>query len=618
MLLDDFYIAIDELNLNDSKLNEERNKLKKIVNDFISKSQEMPIDSSALEQNESIKNALTIFTSQMKNKIQAWAEYFEQKECEEHFRSKLKNNLIVIIYGKVKAGKSTLGNFIAKNKLAHQKAEFSVYDRAGTQTIVDKLQEIHEDDGFAVKVTECTSEIQLFTLGGLVWVDTPGLGSMTKENGDLARKYIEAADFVVFPTSSDSPMQNDEISQIQELTNSLNKSISIIITKSDMPDYKRDSDGKIVVENGDIVKELKNKSVENRQRQNQDVYDRLQASKLGNFLVGDIISISVKMASIGLEQNDEKILVESNLPAFYDMLHEGAIKKANELKQNTPYTSLISLINNILDGNDSHENSLNSVENDFKVFIASINQVKTDIKNTTASIKAELSSQIINTITSAENKIDINNSEAMFKKLNEDIAQMTLSLFLGRIQEIMKNFAIKNQNFIFDSKEFKISEEFAEIEVVRTRAATGGFIGLALGTIAGIALAPVTGGASLLATAGTILSTGTLASAGAWAGEKIGKQFKNSDYRTIKLGDDKVKVIGDFKQNMLSYYGNDFIDSNVKTINEIFLNPLENFASDIEKLISGLKKDLCDLKFTYQRNTIWLAKFLHTKTFVSN
>ena len=71
MLLDDFYIAIDELNLNDSKLNEERNKLKKIVNDFISKSQEMPIDSSALEQNESIKNALTNFTSQMKNKIQA-------------------------------------------------------------------------------------------------------------------------------------------------------------------------------------------------------------------------------------------------------------------------------------------------------------------------------------------------------------------------------------------------------------------------------------------------------------------------------------------------------------------------------------------------------------------
>ena len=27
-------------------------------------------------------------------------------------------------------------------------------------------------------------------------------------------------------------------------------------------------------------------------------------------------------------------------------------------------------------------------------------------------------------------------------------------------------------------------------------------------------------------------------------------------------------------------------------------------SSDIEKLISGLKKDLCDLKFTYQRNTI--------------
>lgn len=605
MLLDDFYTAIDELNLNDSKLDLERNKLNKIVNDFILQAQETSINNSALEQNENIKTALNNFISQMKSKIQSWAEYFEQKEHEEHFRSKLNNNLIVIIYGKVKAGKSTLGNFVAKNKLPHQKAQFSVYDKAGAQTIVDRLQEIHEDDGFAVKVTECTSEIQLFTLGGLVWVDTPGLGSMTKENGDLARKYIEAADFVVFPTSSDSPMQNDEINQIQELTNSLNKSISIIITKSDIQDYKRDSNGKIVIENGDIVKEPKNKTAENRQRQNQDVYDRLQASKLGNFLVGEIISISVKMASVGLEQNDKRIIIESNLPEFYDMLHQGAIKKANELKQKTPYTSLISLINNILDGNDSHENSLNSIENDFKAFIASLNQVKTDLKNTIASIKAELSSQIINTITESEGKIDISNSEEMFKKLNTDIAQISSTLFLERIQEIMKNFALKNQNFLFNSKDFKISEEFTEIEVVRTRAAAGGFIGLAIGTIAGIALAPVTGGASLLATIGAgALATGALGTAGTWAGEKIGKRFKNSDYRTIKLGDDRVKVIGDFKQNMLGYYGNEFIDSNIETINEVFLSPLESFANKIEKLISSLKKDLGDLKFTYQRNTI--------------
>ncbi|RDU72902.1 hypothetical protein CQA66_03165 [Helicobacter aurati] len=40
---------------------------------------------------------------------------------------------------------------------------------------------------------------------------------MTKKNGELAREYIQAADYIIFPISSDSPWQQDEAKELRDL-----------------------------------------------------------------------------------------------------------------------------------------------------------------------------------------------------------------------------------------------------------------------------------------------------------------------------------------------------------------------------------------------------------------
>ena len=34
----------------------------------------------------------------------------------------------------------------------------------------------------------------------MAWIDTPGLGSMVEENGELAKEYIQSADYNIYPT----------------------------------------------------------------------------------------------------------------------------------------------------------------------------------------------------------------------------------------------------------------------------------------------------------------------------------------------------------------------------------------------------------------------------------
>ena len=168
---------------------------------------------------------------------------------------------IVIIFGKVKAGKSSLGNFIAHNRLASQDINFFKYDKAGNEEAIKKLEEIDENsEGFATANMECTVEIQGFKLSGMAWVDTPGLGSMVEENGDLAKEYIQSADYVIYPTNSSSPLQQDEKEQLRELFEQ-NKKVTICITKSD--DTEEDE------VDGELVKVLMNKTKENRAKQEE-------------------------------------------------------------------------------------------------------------------------------------------------------------------------------------------------------------------------------------------------------------------------------------------------------------------------------------------------------------
>lgn len=268
-VMEKFYRGIEEISVHSKDSQAFLERINKILEGFSKKVEATDIARS-LRKNRDMYELATNVLENIKNGVNAWNAEINKLIKEEKLREELRNEFVVIIYGKVKAGKSTLGNFVAKNPISkklNKKPFFFVYDKAGNKQSIEELQEIKDDSGFKTDTLECTSEIQGFKLDGLAWIDTPGLASMNKENGELAKQYINAADFIIFPTSSDSPMQRTEMKEIGELIE-YNKVFYIVITKSDT--FEEDE------KDGEIVKIIVNKSPSTRKAQEEDVRKRLK------------------------------------------------------------------------------------------------------------------------------------------------------------------------------------------------------------------------------------------------------------------------------------------------------------------------------------------------------
>lgn len=286
-----FYKEVDSINLSGNSLKTQRLKISNTLSNFSKEISSITIDKSLKENNKELYELFENSLMDALNKINSWIKSIEEQNNKEKFRDELKDKFIVIIFGKVNAGKSTLGNFIASQSTLKEKAKFFMYDEAGKEKKVEKLEEIDED-GFKTDNLECTSSIQGFNLGGLSWIDTPGLGSMTKANGELAKNYIELADYIIFPTSSDNVLLNQEIIQIKELLEQ-NKSLTVCITKSDIKETRKDNNGKLIKnEEGSIKRFNVNKNIERRELQENDANKRLK-EELGDKanLIEDIFSL---------------------------------------------------------------------------------------------------------------------------------------------------------------------------------------------------------------------------------------------------------------------------------------------------------------------------------------
>jgi len=353
--LNDFYTSLQGISLINSKLDEKRDILKGEVSSFNSLIQNKKVDKNIAKQNKEMAQLLEVTIGLIQSSSSSWVNNFDIMLEKEKFRSDLENYFIIIIFGKVKAGKSSLGNFIAKNRLDTQKVEFFKYDEAGKKQDIKKLEET-DDESFDTNNLECTVEIQGFKLDGMAWIDTPGLGSMVKENGDLAKKYIQAADYIIYPTSSDSPLQQDEKEQLKELFEQ-NKKVTICITKSD---EKEEDECECGSEEGcedcneGLIEVLQNKPFINREKQEEYVKNEIKAIiKDGKeSVLGDIFSISSHTATKGLKEKDNELFENSNIPKFYELITDVIKDKATKLKEETPYDGLNSFINNSILGND--------------------------------------------------------------------------------------------------------------------------------------------------------------------------------------------------------------------------------------------------------------------------
>ncbi|SEJ04730.1 Dynamin family protein [Azotobacter beijerinckii] len=439
-------------------------------------------------------------TRQLDGIFSAWEKQVAARAKGTRFREGFGDSLLVFIYGKVKSGKSSLGNYMA---WGHSEPDASLKARSPhpvyfstERTDVangDQDKEAEKHLQFRVGATEATSSIQGFRLPGLTWVDSPGLHSVNARNGDLAKEYVEHADLILYTMSSQAP---GRVSDMQEIAGLLaaNKKIMVLLTGSDTTDEDED-------ENGEIITTVVMKDPSDRR--DQIAYVQCELEQLGNSasVLAEVLPISTRYA----ERNPTpEGMATSGMGRLLHELQNICHGPALDIKLSTPMENLRSSIR-------STAGELAEVRKVVDEFSAGIERQNDTLQRELAELGARGASEMrehIRRIFDTVGNDDL--EEALRKKAVEVIAQLAQEAF-ARIGEQQQ----RGLRQAFDSSRLGSLPEYQEITVEKeyfsgTRkgtkswfglggAALGGALGFFLGGPAGAAL-----GASLGASASAL------------------------------------------------------------------------------------------------------------------
>ena len=321
-------------------------------------------------KDKSIQEIYDASTKVLKDTLDGLTKELEEARDGMQFIQDNENSLNVVVFGKVKAGKSYLGNLMMGNAIRKlptktnydrlEQPKVKVYDQ-GTCTTQDKLKEVTEENdasgGFGVDNREATRVIQLFHLGAMTWVDTPGFGSLTEENQELARKHVKNADLVIFASNSDAAGTQQDFQEMKELYD-MGKRFLLVVTQSDTLEED-------CADDGNIIQIPAPKSDDDRSKTESYMKETLKkyGIKLGD---ENILTISAFLGLTALEKGEEALFESSNMGKFWNLLsditeQEGTIlsKKTFGDRVNTALQSLQDKLEDakkkLLDGNASRE-----------------------------------------------------------------------------------------------------------------------------------------------------------------------------------------------------------------------------------------------------------------------
>lgn len=357
-------------------------------------------------KDKSIQEIYDASTKVLKDTLDGLTKELEKARNGMQFIQDYENSLNVVVFGKVKAGKSYLGNLMMGNairklptKTSYDRLEqpkVKVYDQ-GTCTTQDKLKEVTEENdasgGFGVDNREATRVIQLFRLGGMTWVDTPGFGSLTEENQELARESVKNADLVIFASNSDAAGTQQDFQEMKELYD-MGKRFLLVLTQSDTLDEDCDDDG-------NIKPILVPKSDDDRR--STENYMKKALGENG-IRLGDenILTISAFLGLTALEKGDEALFESSNMGKFWNLLSDITKDEGKDLSKKTCGDRVNTALQNLqdkledakkklLDGNASREQQ----ERDMKDKAAlTIRDAKNECSQKVASLIQEKSKKV--------------------------------------------------------------------------------------------------------------------------------------------------------------------------------------------------------------------------------
>lgn len=315
-----------------------------------------------------MSESILTFTTSLEATTKDWEQKIEKRRQGTEFRTKYNDAFLVYVYGKVKSGKSSLGNYIAwghTNPADVHKRDVPDDLRPSYDSIVqskakrgDTKNEAEEKQSFRVDDLEATNSIQGFKLAGLTWIDSPGLHSCQAENGQLAEEYAQHADLILYTMPSSSPGRATDMAEIKELFDKKKKTL-LLITGSD--DVEEDVD-----DNGEIIKQTIMKDTQRQKNQQQAV--RKEFNKL---ITGDnntknieILSFSAKYAQENHDNIDK--FNDSGMPEFFRLLYDIAQSESVKIKQQAPLNNFKIFLGGFMKDLDEHQSKIQGFEGVFK------------------------------------------------------------------------------------------------------------------------------------------------------------------------------------------------------------------------------------------------------------
>jgi predicted GTPase len=264
------------------------------------------LTSAGLAEHNPLATQTEAIDSLLRNSVPAWAQQWASLKPAQALAESFDDKVLLLVFGKFNAGKSSFCNFLADRFAAHGKTVEYFY--------LDGGRIVATPERFTEGVTETTVRLQGVCLAGkLVLVDTPGLHSATPENAALTQRFTDSADGVLWLTSSTSPGQVQELDELgRELHR--NKPLLPVVTRSDV--YEEDEI------DGEICKCLRSKSAQNRAEQESDVKaraeEKLVAMRVATSLLKNPVSISAYLARA--QDQTPAAMADSGFESLYESL----------------------------------------------------------------------------------------------------------------------------------------------------------------------------------------------------------------------------------------------------------------------------------------------------------
>lgn len=375
--------------------------------------QDFSVSGQATDGN-GVEAALQSALLQIQNSVNQWDEAMKVKAKGVDFMSKHEKYLVVMVFGAVKSGKSSLGNLFAGNAFRqapfdnaykhHDKPIFETEEKGRNSGAIVRGD---GDDAFAVGYTDTTGDIQYFTLSGLRWIDSPGTGAL-KQDGDarlmedMVKEYIPYADICIFLMNSSEPGLQSDMKYMQFLEKQRQSAI-VVITHSDVVDEDEDEDG-------NLVQCLVPKSPDRRKRQEDDICKRLgeEYPTLSSEQYR-ALSISTLLAEQAIQEENEQKFHDSHIGLLMKAIYDKVGSDVIQLKINKPKISLNTFIEEVINGSGADTVSIHGlieemdrVTNEIRRYQQGIDQsvdlilrkVKQDVRNQIQSLSSTWSAQI--------------------------------------------------------------------------------------------------------------------------------------------------------------------------------------------------------------------------------